>query len=313
MRAARRMNIAALSGFHTNYHSYSRHYRLGCLQALVFRYLRHLHNGTAETLVPSIELRDRLQGLGFKNVNLLGRGVDSDLFRPQRRCEELRRCWGLRDRDVAMLYVGRIAPEKNLGLALKAYRAIRGMNSSVKFILVGDGPLKTALQKEHPDLIFCGTQTGEQLARHYASGDIFVFPSETETFGNVTLEAMASGLGVVAYDYAAAKSHIAHGETGLLVPYGDSRSFYRFGYPARSPIGPASKAENPGATICNFDQLVICRRKVRIPAGRRTRNSRDRRGFFRAPEVGDRRNKEDVERAIRRDITRIESVPGLAR
>jgi glycosyltransferase involved in cell wall biosynthesis len=225
MRAARRMNIAALSGFHTNYHSYSRHYRLGCLQALVFRYLRHLHNGTAETLVPSIELRDRLQGLGFKNVNLLGRGVDSDLFRPQRRCEELRRCWGLRDRDVAMLYVGRIAPEKNLGLALKAYRAIRGMNSSVKFILVGDGPLKTALQKEHPDLIFCGTQTGEQLARHYASGDIFVFPSETETFGNVTLEAMASGLGVVAYDYAAAKSHIAHGETGLLVPYGDSRAF----------------------------------------------------------------------------------------
>jgi glycosyltransferase involved in cell wall biosynthesis len=225
MRAARQMNIAALSGFHTNYHSYSRHYRLGCLQALVFRYLRHLHNGTAETLVPSIDLRDRLQALGFKNVGLLGRGVDSDLFRPQRRCEELRRSWGLTGRDLAVLYVGKIAPEKNLGLALEAFRAMRPTNSSTRFVLVGDGPLRAALQKQHPDLIFCGTQTGEQLARHYASGDIFLFPSETETFGNVTLEAMASGLAVVAYDYAAAKSHISHGETGLLVPYGDSKAF----------------------------------------------------------------------------------------
>jgi glycosyltransferase involved in cell wall biosynthesis len=90
---------------------------------------------------------------------------------------------------------------------------------------VGDGPLRASLQRQHPNLVFCGMKSGEQLARHYASGDIFLFPSETETFGNVTLEAMASGLAVVAYDYAAARMHISHGETGVLVPYGDSRAF----------------------------------------------------------------------------------------
>src|SRR5919201_2990668 len=98
-------------------------------------------------------------------------------------------------------------------------------SAPVKFIVVGDGPLRAPLQKAHPDLIFCGVQTGEQLARHYASADVFLFPSETETFGNVTLEAMASGLGVVAYNYAAAYMHMTHGETGVLVPYGKPQAF----------------------------------------------------------------------------------------
>jgi len=225
VRTARRLNIAALSGFHTNYHSYSRHYRLGCFESLLLRYLRHLHNGTRGTIVPSFDLRDSLRALGFKNVTFLGRGVDSILFAPKRRCAELRRSWGLGECGLAVLYVGRIAPEKNLRVAVEAYRAMHQINDAIKFILVGDGPLRASLQTEHPNLIFCGMKTGEALARHYASGDIFLFPSETETFGNVTLEAMASGLAVVAYDYAAAKLHISHGETGLLVPCGNSKAF----------------------------------------------------------------------------------------
>jgi glycosyltransferase involved in cell wall biosynthesis len=225
VRTARRLGIKAFSGFHTNYHSYSRHYRLGCLQSLVFRYLRHLHNGTCATMVPSLDLRDRLQAHGFKNVTFLARGVDSSLFAPERRCSKLRRSWGLSDHGLAVLYVGRIAPEKNLQVAVEAYRAMYQVDSSIRFILVGDGPLRAILQKKDPNLIFCGMKTGEVLARHYASGDIFLFPSETETFGNVTLEAMASGLAVVAYNYAAAKLHIAHGETGLLAPCGDSKAF----------------------------------------------------------------------------------------
>jgi glycosyltransferase involved in cell wall biosynthesis len=225
VRTARNLSIAALSGFHTNYHSYSRHYRLGCFQPLVFRYLRHLHNGTLGTMVPSLELRDRLQAHGFRNVTFLGRGVDSHLFAPECRCAELRRSWGLSDCELAVLYVGRIAPEKNLRVAVEAYRAMYQFDNSIKFILVGDGPLRITLQKRHPNLIFCGIKTGKALARHYASADIFLFPSETETFGNVTLEAMASGLAVVAYNYAAAKLHISHGETGLLVPCGDSKAF----------------------------------------------------------------------------------------
>jgi len=223
--AARRLRIQAFSGFHTNYHIYSKHYRLGRLQDLVFKYLRAFHNRTTGTLVASADLCGRLQGLGFKNVNVLGRGVDNQLFAPDRRCAQLRKSWGLTDDDLAILYVGRLAPEKNVLLAVDAYRAMQGRTTRPKFILVGDGPISGVLQRLHPDLIFAGQQTGEQLARYYASGDVFLFPSETETFGNVTLEAMASGLLVIAYDYAAAKVHIRHGETGLLVPYGESQAF----------------------------------------------------------------------------------------
>src|SRR5581483_1809294 len=125
----------------------------------------------------------------------------------------------------AVLYVGRIAPEKNLRLAVAAYRAMRRHSDSLKFVTVGDGPLRATLQREHPDILFHGVLTGERLATHYASADVFLFPSETETFGNVTLEAMASGLAVIAYNYAAARTHIEQGRTGILVPYGDAENF----------------------------------------------------------------------------------------
>ena len=225
MRAAQRLAIPTLSGFHTNFHSYSRYYRLGWLQPAVFRYLRYLHNRTSGTLVPNADLKRQLDGQGFRNVAVLGRGVDSDKFGPRYRSAELRRSWGLDERGVAAVYVGRLAPEKNLHLALETYHAMRQAGGKIRFVLVGDGPLRTSLQSEHPELIFCGMKTGEQLARHYASGDVFLFPSETETFGNVTLEAMASGLAVVAYDYAAAREHIVHGASGLLAPCGDVAAF----------------------------------------------------------------------------------------
>jgi glycosyltransferase involved in cell wall biosynthesis len=222
---ARRLAIPVFSGFHTNFHSYSRFYGVGYLHSIVLRYLRWFHNRTRGTLVPSSDLRDRLQTLGFKKVLCLGRGVDSELFDPGRRCASLRRRWGLGDDGLAVVYVGRIAGEKNLSLALAAYRAIEQTVNSARFIVVGDGPLRGSLEAQHPDLIFSGMQLGPQLATHYASADLFLFPSETETFGNVVLEAMASGLGVIAYNYAAARSHIADGETGILVPLGDSRAF----------------------------------------------------------------------------------------
>ncbi|MGH7963638.1 MAG: glycosyltransferase family 4 protein [Candidatus Binatia bacterium] len=225
VRVARRLGIPVFSGFHTNFHSYSRYYRAGWLQSLAFHCLRSFHNRTAGTLVPSVDLRDRLHALGFKDVRVLGRGVDSQLFTPDHRCTALRRQWGVSENDLVVLYVGRLAPEKNLGLAIGAYRAMQRVSDSLKFVLVGDGPLGGALQRAHADFIFCGLRTGEELARHYASADVFLFPSETETFGNVTLEAMASGLAVIAYDYAAAKMHITHGETGILVPYGDTQAF----------------------------------------------------------------------------------------
>ena len=222
---ARRLAIPVFSGFHTNFHSYSQYYGVGYLHGTVLRYLRWFHNRTRGTLVPTSDLRDRLQTLGFKKVLCLGRGVDSRLFDPVRRCGILRGQWGLGDDDLAVIYVGRIAGEKNLSLALAAYHAIKQTVNSARFVVVGDGPLRGSLEAQDSDLIFSGMQLSSRLATHYASADLFLFPSETETFGNVVLEAMASGLGVIAYDYAAARSHITNGETGILVPLGDSRAF----------------------------------------------------------------------------------------
>src|SRR6185503_1364513 len=128
---------------------------------------------------------------------------------------------------VVALYVGRIAPEKNLPLVLRAAEAMRAANPRVRLVLVGDGPDRAALQARHPGHVFAGMRTGEDLAAHYASGDVFLFPSTTETYGNVTMEALASGLAVIAYDYAAAHKHIRHDVNGLLAKFEDADAFLR--------------------------------------------------------------------------------------
>jgi glycosyltransferase involved in cell wall biosynthesis len=115
-----------------------------------------------------------------------------------------------------MLYVGRLAAEKNLPLVVQSYEMAKKICAHIKLVLVGDGPLMNELQSKHPDIIFAGFKTGEELAKHYASADMFIFASQTETFGNVTLEAMASGLSVVAFDHAAASELIISGENGML-------------------------------------------------------------------------------------------------
>ena len=215
VRTANRLGVPVFSGFHTNFADYAGHYGLGWLAPVVQGYLRRLHNRTRGTLVASAELRRRLLGIGFNGVHVLGRGVDGELFDPARRSAGLRATWGAGSKDLVALYVGRLAPEKNVPLAVEAYRAMQRVQSAARCVIVGDGPLRGELEKAHPDLVFCGMRTGADLAAHYASADVFLFPSETETFGNVTLEAMASGLVVVAYDYAAARIHVAHGESGV--------------------------------------------------------------------------------------------------
>jgi glycosyltransferase involved in cell wall biosynthesis len=139
----------------------------------------------------------------------------------------------------------------------------------MKFIVVGDGPLRATLQKAHPDLIFCGIRTGEQLARHYASADVFLFPSETETFGNVTLEAMASGLVVVAYNYAAAHMHIQHGETGILVPYGEPQAFVDAAVQlARAPQSLDQIRRQARAYVASLDWQSVVDRFATLLTGR---------------------------------------------
>ncbi|MGE0371125.1 MAG: glycosyltransferase family 4 protein [Gammaproteobacteria bacterium] len=225
VRAARRHGIPVVSGFHTNFHTYCRHYRLAWMEPAVFAYLRRFHNRTGATLVPTDALRADLAARGLRNVQVLGRGIDTDLFTPARRDAGLRAAWGVADDAPAVIYVGRLAAEKNLQLAVGAFRALQGVRPEARFVLVGDGPLSARLRAEHPDFIFCGMRTGADLAAHYASGDMFLFPSLTETFGNVVLEALASGLAVVAYDYAAASQHIRPYENGLTAPCGNEAVF----------------------------------------------------------------------------------------
>ena len=226
-RAGAALGIRVCSGFHTNFDRYVRHYGAGWLRRPVAAYLRRFHNTTAGTLVSTEGLRDELRAAGFERLGVLGRGVDRVRFDPGRRSPALRAAWGATHEDLVALYVGRLAPEKNVELAVAAYRAMQQTGWGLRFVVVGDGPLGATLASAHPDLVFRGFRTGDDLAAHYASADVFLFPSETETFGNVTLEAMASGLAVVAYDYAAAHVHVEHGVTGVLVEPGDRDGFIR--------------------------------------------------------------------------------------
>ena len=225
LRAARRLRIPVSTSFHTHFQHYSRHYHLGWLAGPILRYLRHFHNQAAQTLAPTEALADQLRALGFQRIRAVGRGVDTALFSPRRRDPVLRERWGLAPRALAVLYVGRLAAEKNLDLAISAYRAILPSRPDARFILVGDGPLAARLRARHPEFVHCGMRQGEELAAHYASADLFLFPSLTDTFGNVVLEAMASGLPVVAFDYAAARAHLDSGRNGWSVPFGDTAAF----------------------------------------------------------------------------------------
>lgn len=227
MGAARRLGIPVATGFHTRFDDYVGRYGAGFLAPWVLTWLRRFHNRGNATLVPTLELQQELQQQGFRQVNRLGRAVDTRQFHPGWRDSALRECWGLAEDDLALISVGRLAPEKNLGLSLQAFRALQARQPRAKLIFVGDGPSRAELQAANPDAIFAGMQRGDELSRHYASADLFLFPSLSETFGNVTLEAMASGLAIVAFDYGAAREHLRHGEHGAAVAFGDEAEFVR--------------------------------------------------------------------------------------
>ncbi len=227
LQAARQLKLPVSSDFRTNFHDYSRHYGVGWLHKPILGYLRKFHNQTQHTMVPTEALRQQLAGFGFQNLCVLARGVDTERFHPRRRDRALRASWGAGDDTRVLLCVGRLAREKNLLQLVAAFEAIQQAGIDAKLVLVGDGPARAELQRRCPQALFAGTRSGVELATHYASADLFLFPSLTETFGNVTPEAMASGLALLAYDYAAAAQLVRPGENGLLAPKGDGTSFVR--------------------------------------------------------------------------------------
>ena len=222
--AARRRSIPTTSDFRTNFHIYSHSYRLGWLAPAIAGYLRRFHNRTRRSFVPTAQGREALLAAGFERVDVVGRGVDLERFAPARRDPGLRTRLAPTGGPV-LLYVGRLAAEKNVALALRAYRRARRFAPQAQMVVVGDGPLRATLERRFPEVQFVGSQTGDALAAHYASADLFLFPSLTDTFGNVTLEALASGLPVVAFRVAAAAELVTDRLNGRLVPAGDDEAF----------------------------------------------------------------------------------------
>ncbi|MBP6627118.1 MAG: glycosyltransferase family 1 protein, partial [Arenimonas sp.] len=194
LRACRRLGIPVATGFHTRFDDYVGRYGAGFLSPWVFSWLRRFHNRADATLVPTRELQETLAQQGFRHALRLGRAVDTREFHPGFRDLALRESWSAGPEAPIVINVGRIAPEKNLPLAVASFRKLQQHRPDARFVWVGDGPARADLQAANPDFIFTGVLRGESLARHFASADVFCFPSLSETFGNVTLEAMASGI-----------------------------------------------------------------------------------------------------------------------
>ncbi|MCF7223432.1 glycosyltransferase family 4 protein [Marilutibacter chinensis] len=225
LRTARRLGIPVAAGFHTRFDEYMRDYGLPFMTGAALAWMRRFHNLADATLVPTHELAGFLRGNRFDNVVRLPRAVDTLAFDPGHRDAELRRSWGVGEDGLVVLYLGRIAAEKNLDLAVRTFREIQQNRKEARFVWIGDGPERARLQQQHPDFVFCGMQRGLSLSRHCASGDLFPFPSRSETFGNVTLEAMSSGVPTVAFDYGAAREHLRDGRDGAAVADGDDEAF----------------------------------------------------------------------------------------
>ncbi len=216
LRAARSEGLPCSADFRTNFHAYSHHYGLGWCAPWVLAGLRRLHALADGNFVPTHELARSLAGHGFERLQVAGRGVDAERFSPTWRDPLLRLEWQATWQSRVLLYVGRLAAEKNVALALRTFERLKQRHDELQMVVVGDGPQRLALERAHPAVHFVGTKRGAELSRHYASADVFLFPSLTDTFGNVTLEALASGLAVVAFDTAAAAQHIEDGVSGCL-------------------------------------------------------------------------------------------------
>jgi phosphatidylinositol alpha 1,6-mannosyltransferase len=210
-----RYGVPVVATYHTHFPSYAKYYRLEALETLSWNYFRKLYNACERVYVPSRPVLDELTAHGFSTAQFLPHGVDATLFNPSHRSEEWRHTHGM-DGKTVLLFAGRLVWEKDLRTLAGAYAEIAPKHQDVLFALAGDGPAREELQHMMPDALFLGHQTGANLSRTYASSDIFVFPSTTETFGNVTLEAMASGLPPVCAKEGGAYGFVEPKVTGML-------------------------------------------------------------------------------------------------
>lgn len=223
---AERWHVPVVASYHTRYDAYLKYYGLSALESLGKKYLRHFYARCRQVYPPSESMAAILKEEGIAhNIRVWSRGVDTELFNPNRRSLAWRRSLGVADDDVVVSYVGRLVKEKNTALLIRLFDGLSRRGVRFRPMIVGNGPEEAVLRAALPDGLFTGFLNGEALARAYASSDVFVFPSESETFGNVTLEAMASGLPAVCAEASGSRSLVVEGATGFLVSAKDEAVF----------------------------------------------------------------------------------------
>lgn len=223
MRWAQTNEVQIVSSYHTHFTSYLKYYNLEMLELLGWKYLAWFYSQCKHVYVPSPSMADELNEKGIdKGIRIWARGVYTDDFHPDKRDMEWRRSIGYDDDDKIVTFVSRLVWEKDLQTFVDVAKKL---GDTIKPMIVGDGPARKELEAMLPDAYFTGFITGEELYRAYASSDVFLFPSDTETFGNVTLEAMASGLPCVVADATGSRSLVESGVNGYLAPPRSTKEF----------------------------------------------------------------------------------------
>lgn len=228
LRYALKHQLPHVISYHTHFDRYLEYYRLNSIIPLYWKYIQWFHRACDSTLAPSQETLNSLQSKGIQRLKLWSRGIDCNLYSPDKRSSDIHTRYNI-TAPLILLYVGRIAPEKDIAtLTLAMQQLPEHMQSRVHWIIVGDGPLLPKMRMQSPpNVTFTGYLHGEELAVMYASADLFVFPSSTETFGNVVLEAMASGLPVLAANGGGVKDLVAHHRSGVLFEPGQADALIR--------------------------------------------------------------------------------------
>ncbi len=280
LRYAMKHNIPVVSSYHTHFTSYLKYYRLGLLERPLWKYLHWFYRNSRHLYVPSPATMQELRKEGVAcELKLWSRGVDTALFNPGQRDPQWRQSLGFSDDDLVIVFVSRLVWEKNLDMVVRIFGKFNDAARSVRTMVVGDGPARKSLSKVLPETVFTGYLTGRDLARAYASADIFFFPSDTESFGNVTLEAMSSGLPAVVAKAVGSISLVDDGRTGYLVGATDEQRFTQYlqqiidNNELRSRMADASRGKAQSydwdkildQLISYYNEIIPVNTSIRVP------------------------------------------------
>jgi phosphatidylinositol alpha 1,6-mannosyltransferase len=264
VRWARAHDVAAVASFHTRFETYFRYYRVGFMEPLIKAVMTRFYNRFDRVLVPSPSMMALLNEWGVQTpMSIWSRGIDHARFRPERRDLAWRRSLGIADGDVAVGFLGRLVKEKGLDIFADVVAELERRGVAHKVLVIGEGPARGWFAERVPGAVFTGFQSGDDLGRAVAGMDVFFNPSVTETFGNVTTEAMAAGVPVVAARATGAVDLVEDGVTGYLVPprdvtaYADAIERLARDPAARAAAGAAGHARAQAYEWASVNEAVV--------------------------------------------------------